>query len=86
MDNWPPLEDEAQIKFRANLLKCLTDPGRFEEVRYMPVTRDMTAGERTLLYKFLDVPAPAVMAVAPAELRDMNFAELSRSMRRGSPK
>jgi hypothetical protein len=49
----------------------------------MPVTRDMTAGERTLLYNFLDAPAPAVMAVAPAEVRNMNFAELSRSMRRG---
>lgn len=83
MDNWLPLQDATEVKFRANLLKRLTDPGRFEEFRFMPVTRDMTAGERTLLHKFLDAPAPAVIAAAPAEVQDTNFVELSQSMRRG---
>ena len=83
MDNWLPLEDETEVKFRAKLLKRLADPGRFEEFRFMPVTRDMTAGERALLHKFLDAPAPAVVAATPGGVRDVNFAELSRSMRRG---
>jgi hypothetical protein len=75
------LDDPAQVKSYAGLLKRLTDPANFEHFRFMPVTRDMTAGERTLLYKFLDAPAgPPPTAQAP---QGRSFAELSRSMRRG---
>jgi hypothetical protein len=82
MDNWLPLDDEAQVKARKAMLKRLTDPAHFEEFRFMPVVRDMTAGERTLLYKFLD--APPVAAVAMAEIEAKDFTKLSRAMRRGA--
>jgi len=54
MDNWLRLGDEHQVKAYAKMLKRLTDPAAFEEFRYMPVTRDLTPGQRTLLYRFLD--------------------------------
>jgi len=54
MDNWLRLGDEAQVKAYAPIIKRLTDPAAFEEFRFMPVTRDLTAGQRTLLNNFLD--------------------------------
>jgi hypothetical protein len=56
----------------------------------MPVVRDMTAGERTLLYNFLDgVELAATLAAAPAEdarpkekaAPATGLAAMSRSMR-----
>jgi hypothetical protein len=87
MDNWLRLDDPQQVKSFAPMLKKLTDPGYFEAYRFMPVTRDMTAGERKLLYAFLDGPSPGVGAMLeaagerpePAKARDI--AKLSRSMR-----
>jgi hypothetical protein len=78
MDNWLNLADPAQVKAYAQILKRLTDPANFEDFRFMPVTRDMSAGERTLLYKFLD----DVHAVERAVEHRPNFADLSRAMRR----
>jgi hypothetical protein len=78
MDNWLPLDDEASVKARAAMLKRLTDPARFEDFRFMPVTRDMSAGERTLLYNFLDAAAPAAMAATKP-----NVLEMSRAARGG---
>ncbi|HEX8062954.1 MAG TPA: hypothetical protein VF535_07035 [Allosphingosinicella sp.] len=54
MDNWLDLADPAQVHAYAGVLRKLTDPANFELYRYMPVVRDMTAGERTLLWNFLD--------------------------------
>jgi hypothetical protein len=79
MDNWLNLADPAQVKANAGLLKRLTDPANFESYLFMPVTRDMSAGERALLYKFLD--AAPVKAAEPVE-KLHSFAQLSRSMRR----
>ena len=84
MDNWLELDDPVQIKAYAAVLKRLTDPKNFEAFRFMPVTRDMTEGERTLLYHFLDAPAAldtASKSAPPPELA--HFAALSRSHRRG---
>ena len=78
MDNWLNLADPVQVKAYAQILKRLTDPANFEDFRFMPVTRDMSAGERTLLYKFLD----DVHAVKRAVEHRPNFADLSRAMRR----
>ncbi|HEU0099382.1 MAG TPA: hypothetical protein VFQ67_11490 [Allosphingosinicella sp.] len=58
MDNWLRLDDEAQVKAYAPVLRKLTDPNYFEAFRYMPVTRDLTAGGRKLLYGFLSPSAP----------------------------
>jgi hypothetical protein len=82
MDNWLMLDDQDRVKSYANVLKRLTDPANFENYRFMPVTRDMTAGERALLYKFLDAPdaATAAKTVTP---QTRSFTELSRAMRRG---
>jgi hypothetical protein len=78
MDNWLDLGDPNQVKAFASLLHKLTDKANFEALRFMPVTRDMTAGERTLLYAFLDGrSAPAVtLAAKPSQ------EQLSRAMRR----
>lgn len=85
MDNWLLLNDEAQVRAYAPVLKQLTDPANFEAYRFMPVTRDMTPGERTLLYAFLDAPASAAgaeMAEAPAQKpRLRNLERMSRAMR-----
>jgi hypothetical protein len=90
MDNWLRLGDEAQVRAYGPLLRKLTDPGALEIYRYMPVTRDMTAGERTLLYNFLGTPpktvaarglAAAAPATTPAKPPLGKLASLNRSMR-----
>lgn len=90
MDNWLDLHDPEQVRAFGPAIKQLTDPANMEWFSYMPVTRDMTEGERTLLYNFLDGPdqgaARALLgAEAPAqdatEAPPPNTAGLSRFMR-----
>jgi hypothetical protein len=59
MDNWLDLASPAQVHAYGGVLKKLTDPANFELYRYMPVVRDLTRGERTLLWNFLDSPLDA---------------------------
>ncbi|MFZ6876057.1 hypothetical protein ACO0LF_28680 [Undibacterium sp. Di27W] len=66
MDNWLDLANPAQIHGYASILHRLTDPAAFESYLFMPVTRDMTAGQRSLLYKFLDRPAAEIASEAVA--------------------
>jgi hypothetical protein len=84
MDNWLDLGSEAQVKAYGPLIRKLTDPGYFEAFRYMPVTRDLSQGCRTLLYAFLDggkAPKTSGALKAAAPHKPSN-AELSRAMRR----
>ena len=88
MDNWLNLGSETQVRAYAAVIKKLTDPAAFENFLYMPVVRDLTPGARTLLYKFLDSPPPAAVALEaqPAALEAEpeerpSLAELSRRMR-----
>jgi hypothetical protein len=84
MDNWLMLNDPTQIVAYANVLRRLTDPANFEQFRFMPVTRDMSVGERTLLHKFLDANAPpAALAEAGAPAPRPNLADFRRAMWRG---
>jgi hypothetical protein len=81
MDNWLNLRDPDQVKSFAPMLRHLTAKANFEAYRFMPVTRDMTAGERTLLHAFLEgaeMPA-AVVEAAPRR----SLKQLSRAMRGG---
>jgi hypothetical protein len=78
MDNWLDLGNPGQVKSFAPLLHKLTAKDNFEAFRFMPVTRDMTAGQRTLLYSFLGVPTVVAVTAAPPSLR-----RLSRAMRKG---
>jgi hypothetical protein len=82
MDNWLKLDDPIQVKAHAGIIRELTDPAHFEDFRFMPVPRDMTIGQRTLLYNFLDEPVPhdALRPTVPQDLP--HFAALSRSHRR----
>jgi len=57
MDNWLRLDDPAQIRAYTSILKRLTDPAAFEHFRFMPITRDMSVGMRSLLYLWLDSPS-----------------------------
>lgn len=82
MDNWLDLGNPDQVKSFASMLRRLTDKANFESFRFMPVTRDMTAGERTLLYKFLDGKSPLeesaeTAAAQPSPIR------MSRALRGG---
>jgi hypothetical protein len=83
MDNWLRLDDPVQVKAYAQILKRLTDPTNFEHFRFMPVTRDMTPGERTLLYNFLDAPDHGPAVALGNKATGPNYAELSRAMRGG---
>jgi hypothetical protein len=51
MDNWLKLDDPTQVQTYAGILKRLTDPASFESFRFMPVTRDMSAGERKVRFQ-----------------------------------
>jgi hypothetical protein len=75
MDNWLDLNNPNQVKAYAPIIKRLTDPANFEHYRYMPIVRDLSPGQRALLYKFLDGPVVA-------ESTEVSFADLSRSYRR----
>ncbi|MFZ6779797.1 hypothetical protein ACO0LD_23440 [Undibacterium sp. Ji83W] len=70
MDNWLDLANPAQVHQYANILRRLTAPAAFETYLFMPVTRDMTAGQRSLLYKFLDKPLTALTAAEQADLAE----------------
>ena len=83
MDNWLDLGNPEQVKSFAAMLRRLTDKANFEAFRFMPVTRDMTAGQRALLYAFLDGAPPLALAAAHAAPERQSVAELSRAMRGG---
>jgi hypothetical protein len=83
MDNWLDLGNPNQIKSFATVLRRLTDKNNFEAFRFMPVTRDMTAGQRKLLYAFLDGAPAVAVAAAGTTPEPKSVEELSRSMRRG---
>jgi hypothetical protein len=79
MDNWLDLGNPDQVKSFAPMLHKLTAKENFEAFRYMPVVRDMTAGQRALLYAFLDGPKPLAMAAKTPPRRSQR--RLSRAMR-----
>ena len=82
MDNWLRLGDEAQVLRYAKVIRKLTDPANFEALRYMPPTRDLTVGQRKLLYSFLDQGGHDVKAVvATPEVTEIDVHKLSRAMR-----
>ncbi len=85
MDNWLDLSDAAQVRAYGPMLKRMTDPANFESFRFMPVTRDMTSGERDLLYRFLDSDEVESEILESALVEEVvNQAELSRRMRRAT--
>ncbi len=59
MDNWLRLGDESSVRAIAGLVKKLTSIDNFDSFDYMPVTRGMSAGQRTLLHNWCDNPAPS---------------------------
>ncbi len=87
MDNWLLLGDEQQVLAYASLVKKLTHPDNFESFRYMPVTRDLTPGQRTLLYRFLDggvakgKAGAAGPEAADGDANERDFHRLSRATR-----
>lgn len=54
MDNWLLLGDEQQCRTYAPLIRRLTGRERFDDYGYMPVTRELTRGQRTLLHRWCD--------------------------------
>jgi hypothetical protein len=80
MDNWLLLGDAAQVKSFAAMVRRLTAKSNFESFRFMPVTRDLTAGERALLYAFLDGTTTVAAAEAPAP---RSLRKQSRALRGG---
>ncbi|HEX6596361.1 MAG TPA: hypothetical protein VF045_05470, partial [Acidimicrobiales bacterium] len=76
MDNWLRLGDEEQCKAYAPLIRELTSRARFDDFRYMPVTRDLSRGQRTLLHRWCDAvtagatPEAGLAKAAPAPERD----------------
>ena len=54
MDNWLRLGDEQQVGTYARLVRYLTSRDRFDDYGYMPVTRELTQGQRTLLHRWCD--------------------------------
>jgi hypothetical protein len=81
MDNWLALGDEMQVKAYSAIIKRLTDSANFEDFHFMPVTRDMTSGERTLLYNFLDDVDPTTTVRDSSNADHSRFYLLSRALR-----
>ena len=69
MDNWLRLGDEEQCKAYAPLIRKLTSRDRFNDFRYMPVTRDLSRGQRTLLHRWCEavLSTPALTATTAVE-------------------
>ncbi len=82
MDNWLLLDDPVQVHRYGPVLRRLIDPNHFEHFRFMPVTRDMTPGQRSLLLRFLDGPAPTAADAAPDAVIDKRAP---RRAKRGGP-
>lgn len=61
-----PLSAQQQMEAMAGAIKAVTSKSRMESARFMPVTRDMSAGKRALLHRWCDLilsghaPAPAI--------------------------
>jgi len=66
MDNWLRLGDEQQCAAYARIVKRLTSRDRFDRYGYMPVTRELTRGQRTLLHRWCDTVGGAAHDEAPA--------------------
>ncbi|MDB6131805.1 MAG: hypothetical protein JWM59_48 [Verrucomicrobiales bacterium] len=54
MDNWLLLNNAAMVTRYGPMVQKLTAPDYFEAFRFMPVTRDLSAGKRTLLHNYLN--------------------------------
>jgi hypothetical protein len=80
MDNSLDLSNPQQIRAFSARVKRLADPGFFENFLFMPVTRDMSAGQRTLLYNWLS--AGARQGAAAAVAAPQPHVNLSGSMPR----
>jgi hypothetical protein len=80
MDNWLRLGDEAQVRAYRSVIEKLTDPANFESFRFMPITRDMTIGQRTLLYQFLS-GGTQLAAAQQSPTEGVDIHRLSRAMR-----
>jgi hypothetical protein len=82
MDHWLDLSDEEACAAMAPRLLRLTDPAMFDRFTFMPVTRDMTAGQRSLLQRWCasvsGEPAPAVFGLAGAPVDDERLAAARR--------
>ena len=78
MDNWLDLNDEFAVKSNARLVMALTHPDNFERFLFMPVTRDMSAGKRRLLHRFLKND---VTSQEKAGTETSDLATLSKSLR-----
>ncbi len=75
------MTQEALLAY-AHILKALTDLSAFEDYRFMPVTRDMSQGMRTLLYKYLDGNAIVKVGAMPEGVAgESPLVKLNRSMR-----
>jgi len=57
------LSDADAVRTFARRFKEVTSPELFESSRYMPVTRDLSRGKRTLLHRFCDL----VLGIASAD-------------------
>jgi hypothetical protein len=81
MDNWLRLGDPVQVKELGGMLRRLTAKSNFEGFRFMPVTRDLTQGQRTLLYAWLDGKPAAASTEAVGSPAAPSQAERSRALR-----
>ncbi|MGH3933570.1 MAG: hypothetical protein ACRDS1_01065 [Pseudonocardiaceae bacterium] len=76
MDNWLRLGDEQQCRTYARLVRRLTSREHFDDYGYMPVTRELTRGQRTLLHAWCDAvtgevtPTRATLAAETAAAKD----------------
>ena len=69
MSNILDLADAAAVRTFARRILEVVDPALFESSRYMPVTRDLSRGRRTLLRRFctLRLTSPTPTEMPPPE-------------------
>ena len=61
------LADPDAVQTFARRLKEVTSAELFESARYMPVTRDLSRGKRTLLHRFCDLALTGALPPAPPQ-------------------
>lgn len=85
MNNIINLADPDAVRTFARRLRAVTDTRLFESRRYMPVTRDLSRGKRTLLHRFCDLALTGSASLQPLATKDAAPARVAAQSQPPTP-